>query len=92
MGTQSLCVNNTIQSVCVCVYMCVHNNLCLITASVAVIILRYKHHQSPVEVTLFITALFIGLWKRLFIVQQHQVRSSMRGGGSMFNRCIKKII
>lgn len=47
------------------VCVCVCNNVSLITASVAVIALRYKHHQSPEEVTLFITALFVRLLKRL---------------------------
>lgn len=48
-----------------CLCVCVCDNVSLITASVAVIALRYKHHQSPEEVTLFITALFVRLLKRL---------------------------
>lgn len=41
----------------VCVHcVCVCHNLSLITASVAVIALGYKHHQSPTIVTLYIRA------------------------------------
>lgn len=38
------------------VCVCVCHNLSLITASVAVIALGYKHHQSPTIVTLYICA------------------------------------
>lgn len=53
--------------VCLCVRV-------LITASVVVIALGYKHHQSPEEMTLLITALFVGLLKRL---NHRSTKSSM---------------
>lgn len=45
------------------VHVC--NSVCLITASVAVTALGYKHHQSRRDVTLFIARLFVRLLKRL---------------------------
>lgn len=53
-----------LRSMLACVFVC--NEARLITASVVVITLGYKHHQSPEEVTLFITAVFVGLLKRLY--------------------------
>lgn len=55
-----VCVFTVFETACVCDYNC------LTTASVAVIPPGYKHHQSPEEVTLFITALFVALLQILY--------------------------
>lgn len=43
----------------------VRDGVCLITASVVVTALGYKHHPSRRDVTIFIAALFVRLLKRL---------------------------
>lgn len=46
------------------------SSVCLITASVAVTALGYKHHQSRRDVTLFIARVFVRLLKRLHRASQ----------------------